>query len=337
MKFNEKLIELRKKEGLSQEELGYKLNVTRQTVSKWELGQTTPEMDKLLEMSKIFNISVDELINESETQANPNPIIEDQPIVEKNTKEKNIKIIIVVALIIVIVLILLKLFASFSIFNKITDTQGNIFDKFFSIFEQATNNIEESTEKYNEKYDETQKKIAIRAFNGSLEIFNGTNMGRTVKEILDNVITSNKTQDKKITVKYNETETQDSEEIKNLKTSFDDTNNFEVSFEYDEEGYINEVIIEKVVSQFEVSKFNNSLEICAGTTMGGTVTHVLDNIITSNKTEERKITVKYNETETQNETEIKSIKQNIGTFNNYEITFEYDADGFINKAIIEKL
>lgn len=45
MKFNEKIIELRKKQGLSQEELGYKLNVTRQTVSKWELGQTTPEMD----------------------------------------------------------------------------------------------------------------------------------------------------------------------------------------------------------------------------------------------------------------------------------------------------
>ena len=58
MSFNEKLIELRKKEGLSQEELGYKLNVTRQTVSKWELGQTTPEMDKLTEISKLFNISM---------------------------------------------------------------------------------------------------------------------------------------------------------------------------------------------------------------------------------------------------------------------------------------
>ena len=68
MKFNEKLINLRKKAGLTQEELGYKLNVTRQTVSKWELGQTTPEMDKLIEISKIFNISVDELINESETK-----------------------------------------------------------------------------------------------------------------------------------------------------------------------------------------------------------------------------------------------------------------------------
>ena len=62
MKFNEKLIELRKKEGLSQEELGYKLNVTRQTISKWELGQTTPEMEKLSEISNIFGISVDNLI-----------------------------------------------------------------------------------------------------------------------------------------------------------------------------------------------------------------------------------------------------------------------------------
>ena len=65
MKFNEKLIMLRKKAGLSQEELGYKLNVTRQTVSKWELGQTTPEMDKLIEISKLFNVTVDDLINES--------------------------------------------------------------------------------------------------------------------------------------------------------------------------------------------------------------------------------------------------------------------------------
>ena len=45
MKFHEKLFELRKKEGLSQEELADKVNVSRQTVSKWEMGQSTPEMD----------------------------------------------------------------------------------------------------------------------------------------------------------------------------------------------------------------------------------------------------------------------------------------------------
>lgn len=63
MNFNEKLMELRKQKGWSQEELGNRLNVTRQTVSKWELAQTTPEMDKLIEISQLFDISLDELLN----------------------------------------------------------------------------------------------------------------------------------------------------------------------------------------------------------------------------------------------------------------------------------
>ena len=63
MNFNEKLMELRKQKGWSQEELGNRLNVTRQTISKWELSQTTPEMDKLVEISQLFDISLDELLN----------------------------------------------------------------------------------------------------------------------------------------------------------------------------------------------------------------------------------------------------------------------------------
>lgn len=62
MNFNEKLMELRKKQGLSQEALGAKINVTRQTVSKWELGETTPELQKLMELSALFNLSIDELV-----------------------------------------------------------------------------------------------------------------------------------------------------------------------------------------------------------------------------------------------------------------------------------
>ena len=50
MRFDEKLIHLRKKNMLSQEGLAEKLNVTRQTVSKWELGQTKPDMDKLVDI-----------------------------------------------------------------------------------------------------------------------------------------------------------------------------------------------------------------------------------------------------------------------------------------------
>lgn len=61
MIFHEKLMLLRKERGLSQEELGFQLGVTRQTVSKWEMGQTTPEMDKLIELSRLFAVSMDEL------------------------------------------------------------------------------------------------------------------------------------------------------------------------------------------------------------------------------------------------------------------------------------
>ena len=63
MKFNERLLELRKKNGWSQEELGYKLDVSRQTISKWESGQTTPELEKLRTLSKIFDISVVDFID----------------------------------------------------------------------------------------------------------------------------------------------------------------------------------------------------------------------------------------------------------------------------------
>jgi len=61
MTFHEKLMQLRRERGLSQEELGFELGVTRQTVSKWELGQTTPEMEKLVELSRFFGVSMDEL------------------------------------------------------------------------------------------------------------------------------------------------------------------------------------------------------------------------------------------------------------------------------------
>ena len=60
MKFS--LTELRHSRGWSQEQLGERLGVTRQTVSKWELGSTTPELEKLAMMSDIFGVSTDELI-----------------------------------------------------------------------------------------------------------------------------------------------------------------------------------------------------------------------------------------------------------------------------------
>lgn len=67
MKFGDKLIELRKKNGLSQEELAEKLGVSRQSVSKWESNNTYPETDKIIQIANLFECSMDDLINDKVT------------------------------------------------------------------------------------------------------------------------------------------------------------------------------------------------------------------------------------------------------------------------------
>ncbi len=259
MKFNERLIELRKKEGLSQEELGYKLNVTRQTVSKWELGQTTPELDKLVEISRIFNISVDELINNSEETNNiirdETMRIDDEPIVdsENRHKEKSVKAIIMIALVGVIVLIIIKVVINFTLplFN-VTKTQQNFFERIFSMIEDIFNETKEQKDNINDfnteidmsNFSKETSEESTFLFNRYLNNYNGTQRGFFVRKCLDEVITSNKTKERKITVRYNEIETQDADEIKDLKKSLVDEKQYEVSYDYDEGGFINKVTIE---------------------------------------------------------------------------------------------
>ena len=63
MNLGDKILQLRKKNGLSQEQLGEKVDVTRQTISNWELGETTPNPEQLKKMSKAFNVSIDEILD----------------------------------------------------------------------------------------------------------------------------------------------------------------------------------------------------------------------------------------------------------------------------------
>ena len=67
MKFGDKLLELRKKSGYSQEELAEKLGVSRQSVSKWESNTTYPETDKIVQIANLFDCSMDDLINDKVT------------------------------------------------------------------------------------------------------------------------------------------------------------------------------------------------------------------------------------------------------------------------------
>ena len=63
MEFNEKLQELRKQKGLTQEELSEMLFVSRTAISKWELGRGYPSIDSLKEISKFFSVSIDDLLS----------------------------------------------------------------------------------------------------------------------------------------------------------------------------------------------------------------------------------------------------------------------------------
>lgn len=70
----DKIIELRKKHGMSQEEFAEKLGVSRQSVSKWESAQSTPDLTRILEMSKIFGVTTDYLLKDEIDLTKPETI-----------------------------------------------------------------------------------------------------------------------------------------------------------------------------------------------------------------------------------------------------------------------
>ena len=73
MTLSEKILSLRTQRGLSQLELAEQLGVSRQSVSKWETGQSVPDLDKLIKLADLFGVSVDELVREGERPQPPRP------------------------------------------------------------------------------------------------------------------------------------------------------------------------------------------------------------------------------------------------------------------------
>ena len=73
MTLGEKIQKLRKQRGLSQEALAEKVTVTRQTISKWELGQSLPDLDFIAQLSDIFSVSSDYLIKDEMTEPDELP------------------------------------------------------------------------------------------------------------------------------------------------------------------------------------------------------------------------------------------------------------------------
>lgn len=107
MDFNNRLYQLRKQKGFSQEELANRLNVSRQTVSKWEVGDSTPDMEKLIAMSDLFDVSLDKLVmGKDDEPATPSSTMSEftqmlnEKVLTKDNKKKAksvLKIVLIIA------------------------------------------------------------------------------------------------------------------------------------------------------------------------------------------------------------------------------------------------
>ena len=256
MKFEEKLITLRKQKLLSQEQLAEKLDVTRQTVSKWELGQSRPDMDKLTNMSKLFNVSIDTLTNDDvslDDEEKPKESV--VPIKKKNNSNFKGKIISYVLIIIFIIssgMLVLRLGNSLikGIQRQIKQSEKEeqeIKDR----QEEVRREIEEEKKKQEEEQEEKNKNFERNSFNNSFEIYQGTKSGMLAKNQIDNVIkNNNKNSEHLIEVIFDGTSYGTSpDSIKGIKDKIKEFKGYkfqeyEISLDYSDDGYVNKITIE---------------------------------------------------------------------------------------------
>ena len=344
MSFSENLMRLRKAKGLSQEEFANEIDVTRQTVSKWELGVSTPEMDKLVQMANFFGISVDDLLNSDDATSKVNTAAENttqsqtvdnnvninpEPNKSSNTLAKVFVVLLIGAIIAIITILIILLVRDYSDkketkSNKSSNITSNVVEN------KIENQIDNNT---------IENKITPSDFNSGYH--NGRTKGEDVEKDLSSIITNNKTNKKmKINVKSDDKNTNDPEEITEIKKGIAIDGYYEITLDYDPEGYINIYKVEvsestQIKKSDEARSFN--IHYTRGTRSGFHIQYDLERIITSNmENPTKQIYVNYEDIDSNEKDVIKSIKGKLGTHTNYNIEFEYDAEGYINKYIIEE-
>lgn len=308
MSFSENLMRLRKQKGLSQEELANEIDVSRQTVSKWELGSTTPEMDKLVQMSNFFGVSVDDLVNGDDVTSKVNNTnvkenvenkYETQNTEETKSKKERAKnrfyaigIVSVISIILAILIILLVRELTREKNETNTTMIENVAQSNFN------NNVENTAEKNtknevkNNVISSAENKIEERSENKTKNEVNNVIDGNTVNKV-DNTVNQADNTVKK-----------------------DDKNKQENNEKVDK-------------NMFNMGFYN-------GTYLGGLIWNMLDRAVTSNKTNTEKIiVVKYNGIETSVPEEITQLKKKLEQFTQYEVILDYDNEGYINCITIE--
>lgn len=108
MQFKEKLQKLRKNAGMTQIDLAEKMLVSRQTISKWETGSAIPDIENIIHISDLFNVSLDYLIrdiNEPESKSNTQRDF-DRNINQKCKKQIYVKTVLIISFILIMILMI---------------------------------------------------------------------------------------------------------------------------------------------------------------------------------------------------------------------------------------
>ncbi len=125
----DKILELRKKNDLSQEKLAEKINVTRQTISNWELGETSPDLKQASELAKVFNVTLDELVGTNREDIlydKVNSVEGKSNLILKKLSRLSWISLLYFALFLIIVLVLWNLFCSVYYGNTVSATSAGV-------------------------------------------------------------------------------------------------------------------------------------------------------------------------------------------------------------------
>ena len=253
MKFYEKLIILRKKALLSQEQLAEKLDVTRQTISKWELVQTKPDMDKLNAMSKLFEVDINILTNDElslEGNKHENKV---EPKKKDNSNRKIILYIVIIIFVASLTTLLYRVGSDIIEVAKeknaeIQKTKEDILKK----QQETEDKIKKTQEEIEQKQKEQKEKSERDSFNRDFETWGGKQTDSGVEFQIDKIIKNNKkNSDHLVEVLFDGTSYgTDPNNIKTIKNSLKTWTSdrkiqyYEISIDYDSNGYVNKVTIE---------------------------------------------------------------------------------------------
>jgi len=256
MNLSEKIIKLRKENAWTQEDFANKLNVEKQVISEWESGQNRPDNESLNKIASAFGMSIDELLNENEE-----PVIESKSENKKENGKRGPTIVFLLIVILIIVVMGLFLTILNKVYNvivkpvapksiveileekSVVDILKSVPDQIIEITDTITFNMQAPKR----RTESLRNSFNVKSFNGMFEtLYFGNTDGFIMPNFIDEVIKSNqKNPFHIIVVKYEDMETSDANELREMANKFEEDNDYNIIYDYNVEGYIRKATIQK--------------------------------------------------------------------------------------------